>query len=88
MNRSLVSPRSLWGSVDSFGGRGGLVFASAPWCAVGFSEGSSKLPVPSFVSGCHIASVASDHLGQGEQRNVLINNVCQTSIFLSYRATF
>lgn len=64
MNRSLVFSRSLRGShVGSVGGLGGLVFSSAPRCAVGLSEGSYKVPVHSFVPGCCMASVAGGHLG-------------------------
>lgn len=51
MSRGLVFSRSLRGShVGPVGGLRGLVFASAPWCAVVLSEGSYKVPVHSSVS--------------------------------------
>lgn len=61
MRGSLVFARGLWGAF--VGGLWGLVFPSAPWCAVGLSEGCDKISVHSFVSGCCIASVAGGHLG-------------------------
>ena len=64
MNRCLVFASGLGGHrAGSVGGLWGLVFASAPWCAVGLSEGCYEVPVHSFVSGCRIASVAGGHLG-------------------------
>lgn len=64
MSRCLVFPRSLGGSdAGSVGRLWGLVFSSAPWCAVGLGESSHIVPVHPFVSGCLIASVAGGHLG-------------------------
>lgn len=64
MSRCLVFARSLRGRhVGSAGGLRGLVFAATPWCAVGLTEGSHKIPVHPFVSGSLIASMAGGHLG-------------------------
>lgn len=66
MKRCLVFARSLGGShAGSVRRLWRLVLPSAPWCAVGLSQCTYKLPVHSFVSGCLIASVAGGHQDRG-----------------------
>lgn len=68
MNRCLVFAGSLGGRhVGSVSRLGGLVFAHAPWRAVGLPEARYKLPVHSSVSGRLIASVAGCHLGREKE---------------------
>lgn len=75
MDGCLVFARGLGRSrVGSADWLWSLVFASAPWGAVGLGEGSYKVPVHSFVSGCLIACVAGGHLekgGKGEYALIL-----------------
>lgn len=83
MNRSFVSSSSLRRShVGSVGRLRGLVFNSTPWCAVSLSEGSYKVPVCSFVSGCGIASVTGSHLGI--ERKDMCSLILQALYIYSY----